>query len=47
MPCYSADIILRFVRPPNPSAQHLRCFARLEADLSEVLPYLNISAEGP
>ena len=37
---------LRFVRPPNPSAQHLRCFARLEADLSEVLPYLNTRLKG-
>lgn len=37
---------LRFVRPPNPSALHLRCFARLEADLSEVLPYLNTRLKG-
>jgi ArsR family metal-binding transcriptional regulator len=29
------------VRPPNPSAPHLRCFAAVEADLTEVLPYLN------
>ena len=36
----------RFVRPPNPSAQHLRCFARLEGDLSEVLPYLNARLQG-
>ena len=36
----------RFVRPPNPSAQHLRCFARLEGDLSEVLPYLNTRLHG-
>jgi ArsR family metal-binding transcriptional regulator len=36
----------RFVRPPNPSAQHLRCFARLECDLSEVLPYLNTRLKG-
>ena len=36
----------RFVRPPNPSAQHLRCFARLEGDLSEVLPYLNTRLKG-
>lgn len=37
---------LRFVRPPNPSAQHLRCFARLDGDLSEVLPYLNTRLQG-
>jgi ArsR family metal-binding transcriptional regulator len=30
-----------FVRPPNPSALHLRCFAALDADVTEVLPYLN------
>ena len=30
-----------FVRPPNPSATHLRCFAALEADLTDLLPYLN------
>jgi ArsR family metal-binding transcriptional regulator len=36
----------RFVRPPYPSAQHLRCFARLEGDLSEVLPYLNTQLKG-
>jgi ArsR family metal-binding transcriptional regulator len=36
----------RFVRPPNPTAQHLRCFARLEGDLSEVLPYLNTRLKG-
>ena len=30
-----------FVRPPNPSAQHLRCFAALEVDLTDLLPYLN------
>ena len=36
----------RFVRPPNPSAQHLRCFARPEGDLSEVLPYLNTRLQG-
>ncbi len=46
MPCSSADIIPRYVRPPNPSAQHLRCFARLEGDLSEVLPYLNTRLQG-
>jgi ArsR family metal-binding transcriptional regulator len=30
-----------FVRPPNPSALHLRCFAALDADVTPVLPYLN------
>ena len=30
-----------FVRPPNPSALHLRCFAALDADVTDVLPYLN------
>jgi ArsR family metal-binding transcriptional regulator len=29
------------VRPPNPSALHLRCFAVLDADVTAVLPYLN------
>jgi len=36
----------KFVRPPNPTAQHLRCFAHLEADISEVLPYLNTVLKG-
>lgn len=35
-----------FVRPPNPSAQHLRCFAAFETDISEVLPYLNTVLQG-
>jgi ArsR family metal-binding transcriptional regulator len=30
-----------FVRPPNPNAPHLRCFAALDADVTAVLPYLN------
>ena len=30
-----------FVRPPNPSALHLRCFASLDVDVTAVLPYLN------
>ncbi|MHB9072486.1 MAG: (Fe-S)-binding protein [Desulfobaccales bacterium] len=30
-----------FVRPPNPSALHLRCFAALDADVTAVMPYLN------
>lgn len=36
----------RFVRPPNPAAQHLRCYARLEDDIREVLPYLNTLLKG-
>ena len=36
----------KFVRPPNPSAQHLRCFAYLDGDISEVLPYLNTVLKG-
>ena len=30
-----------FCLPPNPRAQHLRCYAYLDSDISEVLPYLN------
>ncbi len=30
-----------FVRPPNPSAQHLRCFAHIDGDIGEILPHLN------
>jgi ArsR family metal-binding transcriptional regulator len=30
-----------FVRPPNPNARHLRCFAHLEADIGAILPHLN------
>ena len=30
-----------FVRPPNPSAQHLRCFAHFDEDIGEILPHLN------
>jgi len=35
-----------FVRPPNPIAQHLRCFAALDADVTEALPYLNTTLKG-
>ena len=35
-----------FVRPPHPEAKHLRCLARLDNDISEVLPYLNTSLRG-
>ena len=30
-----------FCLPPNPKAQHLRCYAHLDGDITEVLPYLN------
>ena len=30
-----------FVRPPNPNARHLRCFAALDGEVTAVLPYLN------
>jgi ArsR family metal-binding transcriptional regulator len=36
----------KFVRPPNPTAQHLRCYAQLDGDISEVLPYLNTRLQG-
>lgn len=36
----------KFVRPPNPKAQHLRCFADLESDIGAVLPYLNTVLHG-
>jgi ArsR family metal-binding transcriptional regulator len=30
-----------FVRPPNPSAPHLRCYAHLDGDIGAILPHLN------
>jgi ArsR family metal-binding transcriptional regulator len=36
----------KFVRPPNPIAQHLRCYAHIDGDISEVLPYLNTVMKG-
>ena len=36
----------KFVRPPNPTAQHLRCYAQLDGDISAVLPYLNTWLKG-
>jgi ArsR family metal-binding transcriptional regulator len=36
----------RYVRPPNPSAQHLRCYADLDGDIGAVLPYLNAWLKG-
>ena len=38
--------LTKFVRPPNPTAQHLRCYAHLDGDISEVLPYLNTVLKG-
>jgi ArsR family metal-binding transcriptional regulator len=35
-----------FCRPPNPEAQHLRCVAYLDEDISDVLPYLNTTIKG-
>ena len=35
-----------FVRPPHPEAKHLRCFARLDDDISEVMPYLHNALKG-
>jgi ArsR family metal-binding transcriptional regulator len=36
----------KFVRPPNPTAKHLRCYAHLDGDISELLPYLNTELKG-
>ena len=36
----------RFVRPPNPTARHVRCFAYIDSDISEALPYLNAVMKG-
>jgi hypothetical protein len=30
-----------FCLPPNPKAQHLRSYAYLDGNITEVLPYLN------
>jgi ArsR family metal-binding transcriptional regulator len=38
--------ITKFVRPPNPTALHLRCYAHLDGDIGEVLPYLNTVLKG-
>lgn len=35
-----------FCRPPNPSAQHLRCAAYLDVEISDALPYLNTVLKG-
>jgi ArsR family metal-binding transcriptional regulator len=35
-----------FVRPPNPSARHLRRFAHLDGDIEAILPHLNTVLKG-
>jgi ArsR family metal-binding transcriptional regulator len=35
-----------FCLPPNPKARHLRCYAHLDGDITEVLPYLNTALGG-
>lgn len=35
-----------FVLPPNPEAHHLRCYAHLDEDIGELLPYLNTVLDG-
>ncbi len=37
---------LEFCLPPNPEATHLRGLARLDADITELLPYLNTVLRG-
>ncbi len=37
---------LEFCRPPNPQATHLRGLARLDADITDLLPYLNTVLQG-
>lgn len=36
---------LEFCRPPNPEAEHLRCEAFLDNDITEVFPFLNTVLE--
>ena len=35
-----------FCLPPNPEAKHLRCYAHLDGNIGEVLPYLNTTLGG-
>jgi len=35
-----------FCLPPNPKAKHLRCYAHLDCDIGELLPYLNTVLRG-
>jgi ArsR family metal-binding transcriptional regulator len=37
---------LEFCRPPNPEASHLRGLARLNQDITDLLPYLNTVLRG-
>jgi ArsR family metal-binding transcriptional regulator len=37
---------LEYCRPPNPGATHLRGLARLDADITDLLPYLNTVLRG-
>ena len=37
---------LEYCRPPNPEATHLRGLARLDEDITELLPYLNTVLRG-
>lgn len=37
---------LEYCRPPNPRATHLRALARLDADITDLLPYLNTVLRG-
>jgi len=37
---------LEYCRPPNPQATHLRGLARLDRDITELLPYLNTVLRG-
>lgn len=32
---------MEFCRPPNPTAEHLRCVASVDVDITELLPFLN------
>jgi ArsR family metal-binding transcriptional regulator len=37
---------LEYCRPPNPGATHLRGLARLDTDITDLLPYLNTVLRG-
>ena len=37
---------LEYCRPPNPGATHLRGLARLDADITDLLPFLNTVLRG-
>lgn len=40
------EYTIKFCRPPNPTALHLRCFVYFEENISDVLPYLNTVLKG-